>query len=135
MTQSTPRCTSVSTAWGGARKVKAFGTGAPRSEMQHSRLRRQRSAERVSSQISAALSPRTRRFEPEARIGAAFVCFLRGAHGPGQVGDPAWAARASDPRRPAVQGYAGAPYERGLLALREGALLETAVRALTKPPD
>ena len=83
----------------------------------------------------AALSPRTRRFEPEARIGAAFVCFLRGAHGPGQVGDPAWAARASDPRRPAVQGYAGAPYERGLLALREGALLETAVRALTKPPD
>ena len=34
-----------------------------------------------------------------------------------------------------VSGHAGAPYEPGLLALREGALLEAAVRALTKPPD
>lgn len=34
-----------------------------------------------------------------------------------------------------VRGRAGAPYEQGLLALREGALLETAVRALPERPD
>jgi deoxyribonuclease V len=34
-----------------------------------------------------------------------------------------------------VEGRAGAPYEPGLLALREGALLEAAVRALGQPPD
>jgi deoxyribonuclease V len=34
-----------------------------------------------------------------------------------------------------VRGEAGAPYERGLLALREGALLEAAVRALLETPD
>jgi deoxyribonuclease V len=83
----------------------------------------------------AALSPGSWRFEPEARIGAAFVCFVRGAYGPGQVGDPAWAAACVGHETTTVQGCAGAPYERGLLALREGALLEAAVRALRKPPD
>jgi deoxyribonuclease V len=34
-----------------------------------------------------------------------------------------------------VPGYAGAPYEPGLLALREGALLEAAVRTLRELPD
>jgi deoxyribonuclease V len=34
-----------------------------------------------------------------------------------------------------VPGCAGAPYESGLLALREGALLEAAVRALRELPD
>jgi deoxyribonuclease V len=42
-------------------------------------------------------------------------------------------------RRPAgsavVAGPAGAPYEPGLLALREGPLLEAAVRALPEPPE
>jgi deoxyribonuclease V len=35
----------------------------------------------------------------------------------------------------AVRGVAGGPYEPGLLALREGPLLEAAVRALPHPPD
>ena len=34
-----------------------------------------------------------------------------------------------------VKGRAGAPYEPGLLFLREGALLEKAVRELREPPD
>jgi deoxyribonuclease V len=34
-----------------------------------------------------------------------------------------------------VEGSAGAPYEPGLLALREGSLLEAAVRALPEPPE
>jgi deoxyribonuclease V len=34
-----------------------------------------------------------------------------------------------------VAGRAGAPYEPGLLALREGALLEAAVGTLAEPPD
>jgi deoxyribonuclease V len=34
-----------------------------------------------------------------------------------------------------VSGEAGAPYLPGLLALREGALLEAAVRALPRPPE
>ncbi len=34
-----------------------------------------------------------------------------------------------------VRGSAGAPYEAGLLALREGPLLEAAVRALVETPD
>jgi hypothetical protein len=34
-----------------------------------------------------------------------------------------------------VPGYAGAPYEPGLLALREGAILEAAVRTLRELPD
>jgi deoxyribonuclease V len=34
-----------------------------------------------------------------------------------------------------VTSYAGAAYQPGLLALREGDVLEAAVRALTQPPD
>jgi deoxyribonuclease V len=67
-----------------------------------------------------ALAQAPWRFEPAARIGGVFVCFSRGGSGPGHAGDP---------------GRAGAPYEPGLLALREGALLEAAVRALPESPD
>ncbi len=74
-------------------------------------------------------------FEPGARIGAVFVCFARGGSGPGRAGDRAWAAASAGRKTVAVAGRAGAPYEPGLLALREGALLEAAVRALAHPPD
>jgi deoxyribonuclease V len=69
------------------------------------------------------------------RIGGCFVCFARGGSGPGQAGDPAWAAAALGRETRVVPGTAGAPYEAGLLALREGELLEAAVRALDRPPE
>jgi deoxyribonuclease V len=73
-------------------------------------------------------------------IGGVFVCFARGKRGPGRAGDPGWAACAvvREGRVVAesvVSGPAGAPYAPGLLALREGELLERAVRALPTPPD
>jgi len=82
-----------------------------------------------------ALAPPPWRFGPGARVGAVFVCFVRGGSGPGNAGDAAWAAAAVGDEVVVVPGSAGAPYHPGLLALREGALLEAAVRALTKPPD
>ena len=77
--------------------------------------------------------------DPVTSIGACYVCFARGGTGAGAAGDPAWAAAATTRRgrRQAavvVAGEAGAPYLPGLLALREGALLKAAVRALPYPP-
>jgi deoxyribonuclease V len=73
-------------------------------------------------------------------VGGCFVCFPRGESGPGQRGDRAWAAAAvvdaSDSAQTVVvTGVAGAPYVPGLLALREGPLLDSAVRALHRMPD
>jgi deoxyribonuclease V len=81
------------------------------------------------------LRPALWRLEPEARIGGVFVCFARGGSGPGRAGDPAWAAACVGRATSAVRSRAGAPYESGLLALREGPLLEGAVRALPELPD
>jgi deoxyribonuclease V len=78
-------------------------------------------------------------FDPADPIGACYVCFTRGGTGAGAAGEPAWAAAART-RRGRVQevavvpGAAGAPYLAGLLALREGALLEAAVRSLPSLP-
>jgi len=83
----------------------------------------------------ATLEPAAWLFEPGARIGGVFVCFARGKSGPGQAGDKAWAAANVGRDTVVVEGQAGAPYEPGLLALREGALLEAAVRALSQRPD
>lgn len=74
------------------------------------------------------------------RIGACAVCFPRGGTGRGAAGDRAWAGAAAlrGRRVPAaglVAGRAGAPYAAGLLALREGPLLEAAVRRLAVRPD
>jgi deoxyribonuclease V len=85
--------------------------------------------------LLATLAPEPWLFEPGARVGGVFVCFPRGESGPGQAGDEAWAAACVGEETAVVQGHAGAPYEPGLLALREGALLEAAVRALPEPPD
>ena len=68
--------------------------------------------------------------------GACFVCSVRGKQGAGAEGDPAWAGAAlTDGRTSVVSGATGAPYEPGLLALREGPLLEAAVRALPARPE
>jgi deoxyribonuclease V len=82
-----------------------------------------------------ALEPPLWEFVPGARVGGVFVCFARGESGPGSAGDAAWAAASLAGATVVVPGQAGAPYEPGLLALREGALLEAAVRALGAPPD
>jgi deoxyribonuclease V len=74
--------------------------------------------------------------EGEPVVGACFVCFSRGKRGAGAAGDTGWAGAALQEGPTAVvTGQAGAPYEPGLLALREGPLFEAAVRALPAPPD
>jgi deoxyribonuclease V len=83
----------------------------------------------------ATLNPPPEKLEPHTRIGGVFVCFARGGTGPGHAGDPAWVAAALGRDTVVVTGRAGAPYESGLLALREGALLESAVGALPALPD
>jgi deoxyribonuclease V len=72
-------------------------------------------------------------------FGGSFVCF-RPSPGRGRAGDAGWAgAVATRAHRPVelrvVAGKAGAPYRPGLLALREGALLEAALRALQTDVD
>ena len=86
-------------------------------------------------ELLATLAPGPWLFEADARVGGVFVCFPRGESGPGQAGDPAWAAACMGEETEVIQGHAGAPYGAGLLALREGALLEAAFRALPEPPD
>lgn len=74
-------------------------------------------------------------------VGAAFVAFERGEQGPGHPGDRAWVGAALVSERDglvasvAVQGRAGAAYAPGLLAAREGPMLEAALRALPGWPD
>ena len=73
-------------------------------------------------------------------IGACVVCFARGQAGPGAAGDRVWAAAVIMRGRLLVAhattiGEAGAGYEPGLLALREGPCLEAAVGAVGSRPD
>jgi deoxyribonuclease V len=76
---------------------------------------------------------------PAPAIGACAVLFPRHQAGRGARGDRAWAAAAVLRGRrvlaeAAVTTTAAAPYEPGLLALREGPSLEAAVRALALAP-
>ena len=73
-------------------------------------------------------------------VAGAFVAYQRGVYGMGAAGDQAWAAAAiyKDAARVAavtLGGTVGAAYLPGLLALREGPILEAAVRQLTPRPD
>src|SRR5207245_1749195 len=72
-------------------------------------------------------------------VAGCFVCFGRDLHGAGAAGDPAWAAAVLFRGRRYLAGTVRAaaacgPYEPGLLALREGPLLEAAVRDLPDQP-
>jgi deoxyribonuclease V len=74
-------------------------------------------------------------------VGACYVCFTRGEAGCGRAGERGWAAavlrrgnRGLVERAGAV-GAAGAPYEPGLLALRERPLLEAALGTLSERPE
>lgn len=73
-------------------------------------------------------------------IGACYVCFERNTSGAGDLGDHAWAAAVLNRGRRAgaevgLNGVAGSPYISGVMALREGPLLEAAVRLLPDRPD
>jgi deoxyribonuclease V len=92
--------------------------------------------ELVAAQLElAAAKPPPWRPAAGLHVGGCFVCFERGGCGPGGPGDGAWAAAALAGEISVVAGAAGAAYASGLLALREGRLLEAAVRALAEPPD
>ena len=74
------------------------------------------------------------------RVGGCWVCFPRGLTGPGKAGDRAWAVavvlRGATLLDQNLQpGEAAAPYVPGLLAVRIGSVLESAVRGLSVPPD
>lgn len=78
--------------------------------------------------------------EGATAIGGVFVCFGRGHAGAGDRGDPGWAGAAVVEGRRLVEtsgtvGQAAAPYQAGFLALREGPLLEEALRRLRHQPD
>jgi deoxyribonuclease V len=70
-----------------------------------------------------------------------FVCFAPGVRGRGRAGEPAFAAAALMRANRGlvatvvVIGEAGWPYQPGFLALREGPVLEAAVKALPQRPE
>jgi deoxyribonuclease V len=73
-------------------------------------------------------------------VGGCWVCFPRGLTGAGRAGDAAWAAAVNTRAgrvlaRYAETGAAGGPYVPGLMALREGPLLESVVRGLPELPQ
>lgn len=73
-------------------------------------------------------------------VGAAVVVFPRHRAGPGASGDPAWTAAVvlrgrSVLAEATIATHATAPYQPGLLALREGPPLEAVVKALALSPD
>jgi deoxyribonuclease V len=94
--------------------------------------------------LAAAAPPPWTRPEGAFLAAGAAVVSGRGGRGVGRGGEVAYAGAAlfaideGPPREVAavaVRGAAGAPYEAGALALREGPLLEAAVRALPQRAD
>lgn len=83
----------------------------------------------------AGASPPELRSRGPVVLGGCFVCFGRGGSGPGEAGDPGWAGASVGGDTAVATGPARAAYVPGLLALREGALLEGAVRALPRRPE
>jgi deoxyribonuclease V len=78
--------------------------------------------------------------ENEVVFGGCFIAYARGEAGPGSAGDHAWAAavlwgRAGLVAESVVAGTVPAAYRPGFLALREGPLLEAAVRSLRRLPE
>jgi deoxyribonuclease V len=76
-------------------------------------------------------------WRPKGRytIGACFCCFVQAGPGDGLAGDFGFAAAVVEDDIAVVSGEAPAAYEPGLLALREGALLDRALHMLDVLPD
>lgn len=95
---------------------------------------------RLSAAARSALASDPWVVDDRATIGGCFVTFARGKSGPGHTGDRAWAAAAVwragaiQARFVAVQRVPAA-YAPGLLAAREGPVLEAAVTGLGIRPD
>jgi deoxyribonuclease V len=94
----------------------------------------------VQEELGAATPAPWRPSGTQLAAGGCFVCFERGLAGRGAAGDRAWAAAAlvREDRVSAtavVAGAAAGAYEPALLALREGRLLEAAVRRLSERAD
>jgi deoxyribonuclease V len=88
----------------------------------------------------AAARPTVAALPDDPRVGGCWVCFPRGCTGPGHAGEPAWTAavvlgRDGSVEQRVLTGAAAAPYVPGLLALRQGLLLDTVVRGLARAPD
>lgn len=95
---------------------------------------------RAQRELAALSPPPWRPSGPRPLVAGCYVCFARGASGRGRARERGWAAavlmRGDRLIQSAVAaGVAGDPYEPGLLALREGPLLEAAVRALPESPE
>ena len=76
----------------------------------------------------------------QSMVAGCFIAFPRGSRGRGAKGDRTTAAAVLLRREELAystitSGLAGAPYEHGLLFLREGTLLEAAVRRLPERPE
>jgi deoxyribonuclease V len=95
---------------------------------------------RVQWKLAAMSPPPWRPSSAHPLLAGCHVSFTRRAPGRGGVGERGWAAAVlmRDGRlieSAVAAGVAGAPYELGKLALREGPLLEAAARALCEPPE
>jgi deoxyribonuclease V len=95
---------------------------------------------RAQGELAALSPPPWRPSRPRPLVAGCYVCFAREPAGPGRAGERGWAAavlmRGDRLIQTAVAaGVTCAPYEPGLLALREGPLLEAAVRALAETPE
>jgi deoxyribonuclease V len=94
---------------------------------------------RVQLDLAATSSESWRVPSAPLRVAACFICFAQRG-GKGRAGDPAWAAAVVTLNRRyqagvVVAGRAGSEYRAGLMALREGPLLEAAVRTLPDAPE
>jgi deoxyribonuclease V len=96
--------------------------------------------ERLAAAARAAAAA-SERWHGGGTVGGCFLAYARGEAGPGHPGDHAWAAAVvvevggRTVASVVVAGQVPASYAPGLLALREGPLLASAVRALARPPD
>jgi deoxyribonuclease V len=96
---------------------------------------------RAQRELAALSPPPWRPSGPRPLVAGCYVCFARGEAGRGRAGERCWAAAVlMRGNRGLVEsalavGAAGAPYEPGLLALREGPLLEAALGVLSESPE